>query len=232
MIRYLFIVAAAGCAAPPIDTEAPLPDAGPVDAYQPKAPAEQPVGVRPRGRTRPTTEPTIGRPGERVEVLVDAEICDFVDNDDDGLVDEGVANGCGECGGDRLDGTDDDCDGLVDERFLGAFCVEDSDCAGSLSCLDGWCSDPCPSTCDDCDRCVEHFMADDDLLIISPDCDVACSECRGRCDALGGVCVDGGCVRDGYRADGCRPDEVGVVSMERWVEGGRLEARLVEVCRP
>lgn len=232
MIRYLPIIIAAGCAAPPIEPVSDLPDIGPVDAYLPPPDPVVYTGARPDGHTRDTTEPDIDRPGARVEVRVSAEICDLVDNDGDGLVDEGVANGCGECGGDRLDGTDDDCDGLVDERFLGAVCLDDHDCAGSLSCLDGWCSDPCPSTCDDCDRCVGHLLADDDALIVSPDCADVCAECRGRCDALGGVCVGGGCMRDGRRAGGCRPDETASVEMERWVDADGLQARLVDVCRP
>ena len=231
MNRWLFVATLAGCAAPPLESEAPLPFAADTGPYEPRPnaePATAPTGARPAGRHRPTSTPSIERPDRAQDITV--EFCDLADNDGDGFVDEGVANGCGECGGDRLDGADDDCDGLVDEGFLGADCLGDGDCDGALSCLDGVCGLPCPSECDDCDRCVGHLEADDDALIVSPDCDRACSECRGECDAAGGVCLDGGCVRDGKVSGGCRPGEEAVLAMSSWVEAGRVESRLVDLC--
>ncbi|MEZ4434231.1 MAG: MopE-related protein [bacterium] len=53
------------------------------------------------------------------------EVCDGVDDDCDGRVDEGVANACGGCGAvpvEVCDGVDDDCDGQVDEG-LADVCV-------------------------------------------------------------------------------------------------------------
>jgi hypothetical protein len=44
--------------------------------------------------------------------------CDMLDNDCDGQTDEGLRNGCGQCGEepiDLCDGLDDDCDGKTDE---------------------------------------------------------------------------------------------------------------------
>jgi len=68
------------------------------------------------------------------QILPGQEQCNSVDDDCDGLVDEGQTNACGECGaaprercdgpvGDFGNGLDDDCDGQIDETC---------DCSGRL----------------------------------------------------------------------------------------------------
>jgi hypothetical protein len=71
------------------------------------------------------------------------EVCDYVDNSCDGVVDEG----CEACVPEVCDGQDNDCDGVVDEgcpacKLAGASCEQDAQCCG-MSCRDNTCAPAC-----------------------------------------------------------------------------------------
>jgi hypothetical protein len=54
---------------------------------------------------------------------IGVEVCDAVDQDCDGVTDEGTLNACGTCGeapAEACDGVDQDCDGVTDEDTLNA----------------------------------------------------------------------------------------------------------------
>ena len=96
------------------------------------------------------------------------EVCDGIDNDCDGEVDEDQLNNCGECGVEPLeicDGIDNDCDGVVDEDLIrpcSTVCEN-----GYETCIEGdWSActakQPHPEMCDgidnDCDGAIDEGL--------------------------------------------------------------------------
>ncbi|MBU1430599.1 thrombospondin type 3 repeat-containing protein, partial [Myxococcota bacterium] len=131
------------------------------------------------------------------------EACNGLDDDCDGLVDEGTRNACGRCGPtplERCDGVDNDCDGEIDE---------DAPCPADQACILGQCADPCMSfECPDGLICFENYCADA-CAVIECDAGLSCEAgaCVDPCEAVdcgvGEVCRAGACVADDCYAAGC-----------------------------
>ncbi|MCB9551671.1 MAG: hypothetical protein H6705_07265 [Myxococcales bacterium] len=138
------------------------------------------------------------------------EVCDLVDDDCDGLVDEGTRNACGYCSPlpeETCNREDDDCDGAVDEGEL---------CPGDAVCVRGRCVTTCRGN--ECPGEEDRLCVEGGCLLPceAVDCpprwgcrDGACLDpCAGVTCPAGRVCHLGACVADACFITGCPGDDL------------------------